>query len=522
MLIKDVKLKYVPGEHYISMKQMHNKLSEKNNQKEMDPCCESLNISNQKSKVINHEHMKKQKQFQSERQLNELIIQTAPVIIVLLNNQGCIEMVNPYMEKITGYALSEIKNKDWFKTFLPENAQEKTRQLFFKAINNIHTRGNISPIVTKSGKEIAISWYDRILKDSDGTVTGLLCIGHDVSNMYIAKHESKKNRLSKSEFLAQMGHEIRTPMNAILGFSEILSDLITDPQQKKFLNAIRSSVQVLLNLFDNTESEKQTKLTEIKPMDLNSITFKEDTKILVVDDISSNRFVLSQYLRAFRFEILQAGNGNSAIEMAKLHQPDLIFMDYHMPELDGYEAARIIKKDPELCKIPIVIITASVFQETLDQIEKEGFSYIKKPFHKNLIVTELMHHIPYSIKSGIIKNSDNNLSLITLCPAIIDNTPAFKKILINVFYPKWMNYQQKLYIDDMKQWSIDLREQASHFSCKPIQEYSNRLLDHIDSFDIVMLQKDWNMFSKLFDIEGKKRNIFDGAKNGNKASNFNC
>ena len=452
----------------------------------------------------NQDKLFDQKQLESERRLNELIIQTAPVIIIVLNKQGCIEMANPYFEHITGYSLSEIKGKDWFTTFLPEKVQDKIRQFFFKAINNIHTSGNINPIITKSGKEIAISWYDVTLKDSGENVTGLLCIGLDMSKLDAAKHEPHISRKDKSNCLAKMSHEVRTPMNAILGFSEILSDMISDPQQKEYLNTIKSSVLVLLKLFDNPGNVEESKLlTQMDHMDSDNIVFNKNTKILIVDDIATNLYVLSQYLKDFDFEILQADNGDSAIDMARSYQPDLIFMDYHMPVLDGYKAARFIKMDPALSKIPIVLITASAFQDTLDQIEKEGFSYIKKPFHKSTITEKLLQFIPYKRKKHSNTNDTKNLPPIKLSSDMIDNAPEFKMILKNEFYPQWNKYLEKLYMDDINKWAMRLKEYALRFSCKPIQEYSDRLVDHIDSFDIVRLQKDWKLFLHLFDNNNK-------------------
>jgi len=434
-----------------------------------------------------------EKQLISERQLNELIIQTAPVIIMILNKQGCIEMVNPFMEELTGYTLSEIKGKEWFKTFLPIHAQNETRQLFFKAINNIQTRGNITPIVSKDGKEITISWHDNTIKDSKGHAAALLCIGHDVSALYPNKQEDEN-------FLVRMGHEIRTPMNTIMGFSEILSEMITDPVQKDYLNTIKISVQSLLTVLDHTKKSTPLNMENL-PIDPDSIIFQKNAKVLIVDDIATNRYLLSHHLKAFCFHVLQADDGNAAIEMSKKHKPDLIFMDYHMPVLNGHKAARIIKKDKELCKIPIIMITASVMQETLDQMEKEGFSYIKKPFHKNEITATLMQFIPYTKKLDNVDIVNNALNLpILLNPDIIEHIPKFKQIIENQFYPRWKKFCDKLFIEDIKQWAIDLNGQAAQFSCKPLQDYSNQLLEHIDSFDLVRLQNDLKLFLNLLNI----------------------
>jgi len=477
---------------------MQTKDQESDQRFQIDQCLTKLYRANQQIKIKDKELVAVSKQFLTEKQLNELIIHTAPVIIMILNKQGCIELVNTHMEELTGYSLSEIKGKDWFKTFLPVNVQDEIRQLFFKAINNIHTSGNINSIVTKSGAEIKISWYDNTIRDSDGNVHGLLCIGQKVSNLSPANQDDMIS--TKSKFLGKMGHEIRTSLNAIHGFSEILSEMITDLQQKNYLNTIRSSVQSLLLLFDFTDKlDEKRSAALLNSIDLNSIEFQHNTKILVVDDISTNRYVLSYYLKAYGFKVLQAENGNDAIDISKAHHPDLIFMDYHMPVLDGYEAAKIIKNENGLSKVPIVMVTASVLQETLEQMEKEGFSYIKKPFHKKMIVAKLMQYLPYSIKKEPIIHKEITVkNAFKLNPDVLDSIPEFKQIIENQFYPQWANIHEKLYIDDIKQWAVALKEQAFHFSCDPIHDYSKQVLDHIDSFDIVKLKNDLKLFAHLF------------------------
>jgi PAS domain S-box-containing protein len=457
---------------------------------------------------VDNDCINRQTPLRSETQLNEMIFQNAPIIIMILNKQGCIERFNPFMERLSGYRLSEVKGKDWFQTFLPLSLQENTREMFFKAINNIHTQGNINPIITKAGEELEISWYDNTIKDIEGNVTGLLCIGHDISNFYDAKKEAESIRQIRTDYLDTMGHEIRTPMNAILGFSEILSDMITDKKQKEYLNTIKTSVQTLLSVLDQPGKADETlRASEKNLIDPDHIVFQKNTTILVVDDVSSNRYVLSHYLKAFDFQILQADNGETAIMMAKEFQPDLIFMDYHMPVIDGYKAARMIYNENGLKKIPIVIVTASVTQKILDKMESEGFSYIKKPFHKNTIVAKLIQHIPYTVKdenrNDVVKpleSSEESSFDIKQTLNILENFPDFKTILKTQFYPRWKIFHEKLYIDYIQQWALNLNEQAVFFSCKPLQDYSNRILENIDSFDLVSLQKDLKEFPIIIGI----------------------
>ena len=80
--------------------------------------------------------------------------------------------------------------------------------------------------------------------------------------------------------------------------------------------------------------------------------------ILVVDDYSDNRTLLSAWLRAKGFKVVEAGDGKEGVLQANRSHPDLILMDLAMPELDGVEATRQIRERHSLARTPIFAITA--------------------------------------------------------------------------------------------------------------------------------------------------------------------
>ena len=103
--------------------------------------------------------------------------------------------------------------------------------------------------------------------------------------------------------------------------------------------------------------------------------------ILVVDDNQDNRVILSAILTHYQYAVMQAVNGQSAVDQAKRHGPDAILMDLQMPVLDGWEAARLLKDDPETASIPIIAVTAQDHDSSLARLQRAGFSaYVKKPF----------------------------------------------------------------------------------------------------------------------------------------------
>jgi PAS domain S-box-containing protein len=130
-----------------------------------------------------------------EKDFAESLTKTAQAIMLVLDTNARIVDFNPYMEKISGYRLEEIKGKDWFDTFLPKADHSQIREVFKKAISDIQTKGNVNPIITKDGREVLIEWYDKTLKDKDGQVIGLFAVGQDITERKKAEeamHESER------------------------------------------------------------------------------------------------------------------------------------------------------------------------------------------------------------------------------------------------------------------------------------------------------------------------------------------
>ena len=102
-------------------------------------------------------------------------------------------------------------------------------------------------------------------------------------------------------------------------------------------------------------------------------------KILVVDDSNFIRMVVKKYLRKIGYEnTIEAANGREAIEMYKKEKPDIIFMDYVMPQMTGYEALQQIRLTDK--KVPVVMFTSVSDQNVISECKALGISgYIIKP-----------------------------------------------------------------------------------------------------------------------------------------------
>ncbi len=118
-------------------------------------------------------------------------------------------------------------------------------------------------------------------------------------------------------------------------------------------------------------------------------------KILVVDDKEDSRVLGGKVLRLRGYEVIGAGTGEDAINMAQTELPGLILMDIRLSGgIDGLEATRRIKATPQLAHIPILAMTASVRPEDMQKALDEGCNgFMRKPIDIDELPKQVAEHI---------------------------------------------------------------------------------------------------------------------------------
>ncbi len=109
--------------------------------------------------------------------------------------------------------------------------------------------------------------------------------------------------------------------------------------------------------------------------------FLEDPKtILIVEDHEPSRKLCRDLLELDGFEIIEATDGEEAVNLARIYRPDLVLMDIQLPLMNGLAATHILREKPETAQMPIVAFTAFAMKGDEERFLNEGFSgYIAKP-----------------------------------------------------------------------------------------------------------------------------------------------
>ena len=220
---------------------------------------------------------------------------------------------------------------------------------------------------------------------------------HVIMLRHRANMQRELNKM-KAQFFTDVSHKLRTPLTLIGGpVSEVLQESGLSQDVRQHLEMVKrnaSRMLVLVNKMLNYSLQHGVYITEADASD-DSVPETNDLlqepaqqpieeegthKLLIVEDNEDLRTFLYTIL-SHRYTVLMAENGKVGLEKATAEQPDFIITDVTMPEMDGLTMVHQIKQNPDICHIPIVVLSAKASLEDRLQGLKEGIDdYITKPF----------------------------------------------------------------------------------------------------------------------------------------------
>ena len=217
-----------------------------------------LRTSNDSLKQEIADRMRTEDDLRKMSKYLDSIVENIPIMLFTKDAQTLkIERFNKAGEELTGYRLEELVGKSDYDLFPPDEAA------YFAAKDRETLRGKKmvdipeEVMLTRHGERILHTKKIPIL-DEDGTPRHLVGISEDITDRKRAEAELISARAAaeaasraKSEFLANMSHEIRTPMNGIIGMTELALDTDLTPEQREYLEMVKSSADYLLTVIND-------------------------------------------------------------------------------------------------------------------------------------------------------------------------------------------------------------------------------------------------------------------------------
>lgn len=225
----------------------------------------------------------------------------------------------------------------------------------------------------------------------------------------------------------------------------------------------------------------------------------EKAQILLAEDAEINRELIKSYLKDYPFRILEAVNGEEAVQKAAEYLPDIILMDIRMPVKSGYEAARIIKSSHKLTGIPIIALTASGEGEMKE--EQALFDLLlKKPVSKVRLLEALTSFLIHTAEEPFCrKNEAENLSP-SLLPREAEQ-PELPEELLTILegrvYRQWEELCGVLHIDRIEQFAADMQKTGEQYHFQRLSAWGRELKNCARCVDIEEIPKILNLFPEI-------------------------
>ncbi|HVS04002.1 MAG TPA: PAS domain S-box protein [Thermoanaerobaculia bacterium] len=220
-----------------------------------------------------------EEELRRQRDFAESLVDTAPVIVLVLDREGRIVRFNRYMEQLTGRSLAEVQGADWFETFLPDRDRPGVRRIYAESLAGERVRGNVNPILGRGGEERLIEWYDTPIRAGDGATGGILAIGLDVTEREALEEQFRQAQ--KMEAIGRLAggvaHDFNTVLASILGYSEVLLDALEEERLRHPVEQVRRAAERGAGLTRQLLALSRRERSEPQVCDVNA----------VIDDIRS-------------------------------------------------------------------------------------------------------------------------------------------------------------------------------------------------------------------------------------------
>ena len=613
-----------------------------------------------------HSDISTRKQAEEELRLFKTILESSKEGVAVSDAAGRIIYINSAHERLFGRSFFEAKTTT-FRDYYPPETLAALGQDIAPALRRGESWQGVLDAVDAHGRRFPLWQHLGVILDAEGNLLYGFGFMHDDSRriqaeeeLKAAKEAAEQSSRVKSDFLATMSHEIRTPMNAVLGFTELLDGLISDPKQRSYLEAIQSGGKTLLTLIndmlDLSKIEAGKMATHIEPVRIhrlleeiqkifslktsqksldfsidiapslpklllldearlrqvlfnlvgNAVKFTdsgyihvaasfrkqeqdddaldlmitvedsgmgippreqqaifeafhqyaerparkfggtglgltisrrlvemmggtitvrseegqgsaftvllrqvaiaalenapEETSqsaldisglrsvILVVDDVESNRRLLTSSFEGTAIKTVEAANGADAVQIARAKHPDVVLMDLKMPVMNGYDAFRHLQRDPALRDIPVIAVTASSQELEHDATLADFAGYLRKPVSRSVLLQEICRVLHYQPPAAHAEASQTEEAQ-PLSANALAALPDVLEQLEQIFMLSWQELQTIQPVNSVKQFGMDLKDLGDQSRLPLLTDYGTKLLAAVEFFDIERMRQ---------------------------------
>ncbi len=234
--------------------------------------------------------------------------------------------------------------------------------------------------------------------------------------------------------------------------------------------------------------------------------------VLVVDDVEMNRQLIKEYFMGTNLTIMEAENGREGVNVAATERPDLILMDLRMPDMDGYDATRIIKEHDELYDIPIIALTGSTLADESRRMAKLGFAdALRKPIERAVLFGAVARYLPLEstavkkkAKSNVKSDKEKVEKDNSKDPGTTEMQVMQKRILLEelrgVLWNEWEELKDSGDLQLVQEFAERLADRAEEHQVETLNSYALFLQGLVAQFDLQGLQNQLSAYPSLVEM----------------------
>jgi two-component system sensor histidine kinase EvgS len=261
-----------------------------------------------------------------------------------------------------------------------------------------------------------------------------------------------------------------------------------------------------IHLKNITVSRKKPEDYVDDDIDISLLEF-EGQRILVVDDRANHRRVFKNYLKGMNLSVLEAEDGETALQMAEEYRPDVVIMDLDLGpgKINGIRITEKIKEDEDLKNTIVIALSAKSSLLDMDECKKWFDRRLTKPIERDRFIFELSRVLTKCKEQCPIKGELDLLGQIELPEENQKNLPQIVKKL-DEYRSLWENASKSGNFDQFKSFGIKIKEIGRQFEIKALSEYGEKLVKSVEMFSIAKIKMALNYYPTLIDnLKNRKK-----------------